>query len=77
MPDDPKVLDGWLEITGAREMLLFASNYPSWDAFDPRDAFTSVAPGMRERILSENARALYKIKPGATVPGGQAGAPGQ
>ena len=76
MPDDPKVLDGWLEITGAHEMLLFASNYPYWDSFDPREAFTSAAPGVRERILSENARALYKFKPGATTPGGQAGKPG-
>ena len=62
MPHDQGTLDRWLEITGANETLLFASNYPSWDYFNPRDAFKSVTADVRKRILSDNARGLYKIK---------------
>ena len=70
MPDDQSVLDDWLEITDAQNTLLFASNYPCWDYFDPRSAFKEIEPRIRERILGENARALYGIEPGMTMLGG-------
>ena len=74
MSEDTRGLDDWLEITDAKETLMFASNYPYWDYFHPRDAFQGVAPDVRERILSENARALYKIKPGMNSSAGPSGA---
>ena len=61
LPHDPKVLDDWLDITDARDTLLFASNYPYWDRYDPREAFPGVGQELRERILAGNALSLYKL----------------
>jgi predicted TIM-barrel fold metal-dependent hydrolase len=64
-PDDLAVLGEWLEMTDARDLLLFASNYPHWDFFDPRHAFKDVEEGLRRRVMGENASALYGLAAGA------------
>lgn len=62
-PDDPAMLAEWLEIGDAGSLLMFASNYPQWDYFDPREAFQGIPDALRARIMAENARALYKLPP--------------
>jgi predicted TIM-barrel fold metal-dependent hydrolase len=61
LPEDPHIAEEWLELTNADELVLYASNYPYWDAFDPHAAFAGVLPHVRERILSRNARELYRL----------------
>ncbi len=58
-PDDPRVLDEWLGMADAEHLLLYGSNYPSWDFLHPNAAFPGVENGVRERILAGNADDLY------------------
>jgi predicted TIM-barrel fold metal-dependent hydrolase len=51
----------WLDVSGAAELLLFASNYPCFDFLDPRDAFAGAPEELRTRVLGENARRLYRL----------------
>lgn len=61
-PAESGVYDEWLEWTElASHMLLFASNYPSWDLWRPAAAFDELPEGARERILSGNSTALYRL----------------
>ena len=44
------------------DRILFASDYPHWDFDDPRHALPAgLDPVSRRKILSENARALYRL----------------
>jgi predicted TIM-barrel fold metal-dependent hydrolase len=42
---------------------MFSSDYPHWDGDTPDFAARAVAPAVRDRVLSETARALYKLPP--------------
>ena len=39
--------------------LLFASSYPNWELGDPWDLIRDVPESMRQRIMVDNARAVY------------------
>jgi uncharacterized protein len=52
---------------GFDEMLLFASDYPHWDFDAPTQAIRRLRPEWRERVSSENARALYRLPVRATA----------
>ena len=58
-PEDPAQLEEWLGISQADTVLLYGSNYPSWDLFHPNAAFASVSTPLRSRILAGNAAELY------------------
>jgi predicted TIM-barrel fold metal-dependent hydrolase len=58
-PRDPAALWPALEDIGARDMLLFASDYPHWDFDDPR--FIRPPAGWRDAVLDANARLLYGL----------------
>lgn len=73
-PSNPRHLPQALElIDGIEHMLMYASDYPHWD-FDPAKLIATRLPReWREAVMSENARALYRLpapKPvTAPVPG--------
>jgi predicted TIM-barrel fold metal-dependent hydrolase len=46
---------------GADELLLFGSNYPQWDTWSAREAAAGIPEHLHERILSTNARDLYRL----------------
>lgn len=48
-------------LDGLENMLMFATDYPHWD-FDRPDLVSRRLPtSWREKIMSENARALYGL----------------
>jgi predicted TIM-barrel fold metal-dependent hydrolase len=48
-----------LEAAGAPDVLCFASDYPHWDFDDPAFMVKRLPDAWRERVLHENAAALY------------------
>jgi predicted TIM-barrel fold metal-dependent hydrolase len=64
-PENPKHFHALLDMIGSDDMLLFATDYPHWDFDAPDSAFpVRLAPELEKKILSENARAFYRL-PGA------------
>ena len=43
----------------AEHHLLFAGNYPHWEAGDPAEMINDIPTALRQRVLADNARALY------------------
>jgi predicted TIM-barrel fold metal-dependent hydrolase len=65
-----------LETTGGlEEMLMFASDYPHWDADDPRYVVRNLPADWRPKVCNENARRFFKlpIVPRPAVPSALAG----
>ena len=66
MPPDPnehfdhQVLD----MIEADRTLLFSSSYPNWDLGDPWDMIRDVPDSMRQRVMVDNARAVYGARLG-------------
>jgi predicted TIM-barrel fold metal-dependent hydrolase len=52
-------LERWWEVTGAADLLMYASNFPYWDVDEP--ALGGDDAATVERILSGNARELYRL----------------
>ena len=61
-PRDRESLWPALADIGARDMLLFASDYPHWDFESP--ATLQLPADWRSAVLDTNARELYRIPPG-------------
>ena len=61
-PDDPNELIQAIEMMGMTEHLMFASDYPHFDFDSPDRALPLEFSGaMRDNILGENARRLYRL----------------
>ena len=62
-PSKPRFFHQLLEQFGdLTDHLLFASDYPHWDADDPDEAFpVAISLELQKKIYSENARALYRL----------------
>lgn len=60
-PDNPKHLKMMFEMFDAENMLLFSSDYPHWDFDDPTKILKQFPLETRRKILSGNARALFKL----------------
>jgi len=60
-PDNPKHLAMMFEMFDAENMLLFSSDYPHWDFDDPTKILKQLPVEKRKKILSENARKLFKL----------------
>ncbi|MPZ00608.1 MAG: amidohydrolase family protein [Actinophytocola sp.] len=58
-PRSPEALWPALDDIGARDMLMFASDYPHWDFEDPR--FLRLPESWREPVLDGNARDVYGL----------------
>lgn len=58
-PEDPAQLEEYLFMSQADTILLYGSNYPSWDMFHPNAAFAAVSTPLRQRILAGNSAELY------------------
>jgi hypothetical protein len=48
-------------IEGIEDLLLFSSDYPHWDADDPRAAARAFPPEWRAKVMYENARTAYRL----------------
>lgn len=59
--ENPKDLLANLEMMDAKNILMFASDYPHWDFDDPKRAFPKLPEDMKKKIFYENAKELYKL----------------
>jgi predicted TIM-barrel fold metal-dependent hydrolase len=73
-PDDRGALLAALESYGAADLLMYASDYPHWDADDARYVASRLPESWHEKVFYENARRLYgwrddelAASPGAAV----------
>jgi len=48
-------------VEGMDEMLLFATDYPHWDFDTPKIVEARLPEDWREKVMAENARALYRL----------------
>jgi predicted TIM-barrel fold metal-dependent hydrolase len=61
-PPDPAQLLQIVEQLGSDELLLFSTDYPHWHFDAPEEALPAGLPGgLLRKILSENARAFYRL----------------
>jgi uncharacterized protein len=59
----PRYFEQLLEHCGATDHLMFASDYPHWDADSPDEAVPAYLPeAVRRCIFFENARTLYNLR---------------
>jgi predicted TIM-barrel fold metal-dependent hydrolase len=70
-PENPAHFRAIVEMFDAEHMLMFSSDYPHWDGDTPDFAARRFEPSMRPQVLSETARALYRLPP-AAMPGAPA-----
>ncbi len=62
-PEHPGHFKAIIEMFDAAQMLMFSSDFPHWDGDTPDFAARPFPPALRPRILSETARALYRLPP--------------
>jgi uncharacterized protein len=55
----PAYLEQALEMMDGERTLLFAGNYPNWEYGDPCTMLQDIPTHLHQRILSENAQAVY------------------
>ena len=61
-PDEPDLFESWLRTNGAADLLMFGSNYPYWDSGSATTTFSRLRDdGLRARVVSANARELYRL----------------
>jgi predicted TIM-barrel fold metal-dependent hydrolase len=61
-PRQPSDLHAILDmVPGSETMLLFATDYPHWDVDQPRLIERRLPVHFRDRVMSENARELYRL----------------
>ncbi len=60
-PTDASRLSHVLEWADASHLLMFSTDYPHWDFDDPMRVARQLPAEMRERILRDNALALYGL----------------
>jgi predicted TIM-barrel fold metal-dependent hydrolase len=56
---EPKHLHQVLEMIEADRTLLFSSSYPNWELGDPFDMVRDIPESLRERVMVDNAMAVY------------------
>lgn len=74
-PDKPEHLRAILDMFDASKMLMFSSDYPHWDGDTPDFAARAFPKEIRQNVMSETARAFYRLPPPKVTsdePAGQA-----
>ena len=60
-PNRPEHFKMMLEMFPANRMLMFSSDFPHWDGDTPDFAARNFPAGLRDRVMHETARALYRL----------------
>jgi uncharacterized protein len=60
-PEQPEHLQAMLEMFDAGRMLMFSSDYPHWDGDTPDFVGRAFRGALRQRVMSETARELYRL----------------
>jgi predicted TIM-barrel fold metal-dependent hydrolase len=60
-PNRPEHFHRMLEMFPADRMLMFSSDFPHWDGDAPDFAARNFPSAMRDRVMHETARALYRL----------------
>ena len=61
-PTKPQQFHQLLAHLDMNDRLMFATDYPHWDFDAPDQVFpTKIDPALEQRIMSENAKALYRF----------------
>jgi predicted TIM-barrel fold metal-dependent hydrolase len=60
-PEDPADYARFIEINDLAPLLMYGSNYPSWDYLEPEALAELVPSDARAGIMSDNARQLYGL----------------
>jgi len=60
-PDNKQQLLQIFEMMGAKDILMFSSDYPHWDFDSPTRAFPKLDEETKRRIFFENAKELYNL----------------
>ncbi len=60
-PEDPAVMEEWLNISDGKQVVMFGSNYPNWNLSHPNAAFAGVSAPLRARVLAGTAAELYGL----------------
>jgi uncharacterized protein len=58
-PPRREQIEWLLEMMNAERVLMFATDYPHWNADDPKETFKNVPDRLRSRIAYENALETY------------------
>lgn len=58
-PEQHEVLEPWMGISSASELLVFGSSYPHWSTTTPADVLPGAPDEVRQRILEGNAASFY------------------
>ncbi|MCR8635144.1 MULTISPECIES: amidohydrolase family protein [Paenibacillus] len=61
-PDNDQHLLQVLDMMDARHILMFSSDYPHWDFDSPKRAFPKLPEDLYNRIFSDTARELYRLR---------------
>jgi len=59
--DDPEHTRKSLEMLQAGETLMFGSNYPHWDSYEPGEAIPDLEPELARAVFSETATEFYGL----------------
>jgi uncharacterized protein len=60
-PAEPSQLVDLIKLAGAEHMILFASDYPHWDADAPHEIARRLPPDLRSKIMFGNAERFYRL----------------
>lgn len=61
-PGDPRHLLQIIDQLGSEDLLMFSTDYPHWHFDESQQALPAgIAPGLRRKILRDNARAFYHL----------------
>jgi predicted TIM-barrel fold metal-dependent hydrolase len=66
-PGHDALLFEMLGAVGGEDILVYASDFPHWDLDDPSATISRLPPAWRDKVLHENALALYAPRLGVTV----------
>jgi len=64
-PTVERLREGLALVDGAKDRLMFATDYPHWNAEEPDIAVSRLPEEWRDNVMGENARSLYGLEAAA------------